>query len=255
MRTGGITVAGTECEHVNRRAATSKARSITAASIFFLLLATGACSSSEAAPTPDLTFANRWEYQGYQADATSIRVFVRVLGPTELETTLDDASAAKVEGGVPSGIRTFTFTNVPEGRHGLHIKGANGVTNLLTVWMPPADVPTLESQQRIKLKPGEGFRIKDSAYTVVFTGVLGDSRCPVDVTCIRAGDTTVHMTAYRSGAPATELPIIVERDIATGDMLANTYLITVHSVSPMPRANQTPDFSKYEIEASFSVAS
>jgi hypothetical protein len=241
--------------NTGRASAASYSRVVTATSFLFLLFFAAACSSTEATPTPDLTFANRWEYQGYQPDGTSIKVFVRVLGPSELETVIDGVAAAKMEGGIPSGIRTFTFPDVAPGRHGLRIIGANGVTNLLTVWMPPATVPTLESQQRIKLKPGEGFRIKDSAYTVVFTGVLGDSRCPVDVTCIRAGEVTVHMTAYRAGAPAVEMPIVAEKDVVTGDMLANTYLITIHSVLPMPRADQPTDFSKYEIEASFTVAS
>ena len=214
-----------------------------------------ACSGGDATaptPTPDPALAGRWEYAGYQVDGKSITVFVRLLAPGKVEATLDNSPASRAEGGESGGIHKFTFENVAPGRHVLRITDAGGTAHIRAVWMPAASSPELGPQERITLKPGDGFKVKGADFTVLYTGTLGDSRCPVDVTCIRAGDTTHSFTGYAKGAPAIETVIVAPNGSAGGEVMLK-YLVTVHTVSPEPRTGVQPDFSKYQVEASYAV--
>ena len=224
----------------------------------WLSLMLAACSSGPAAAptaTPDPALAGRWEFAGYQVDRDRMTVFVRVYGPAQVSATLEaDRPADKVEGGEKSGIRRFIFENVPPGRHPLRLSGAGDLLYLRSVWMPPAQPRELPAGERITLKPGDGFFIRAGELTVVFTGVLGDSRCPVGATCIQAGETTLSFTAYGNGVPALETIIGPPRDQAGGELIAG-FLLIVHSVSPERRQGEQPDFSKYEVTVSFAAQS
>jgi hypothetical protein len=215
-----------------------------------------ACSSGPApTATPDPALAGKWEYAGYQVDRERMTVFARLYGPGQVSATLEaDRPSDRAEGGENGGIRRFIFENVPPGRHPLRLTGAGDLLHLRTVWMPPAQTRELPAGERITLKPGDGFLIRAGELTVVFTGALGDSRCPVGVTCIQAGETNLSFTAYSTGVPVLESVISPPRDQAGGELIAG-FLLIIHSVSPERMQDEQPDFSKYEVTVSFAAQS
>lgn len=217
-----------------------------------IILALGACTPGAApAATPDPALAGKWEFAGYQVDRDRMTVFVRVYGQAEISATLGaDRPADRVEGGGQSGIRRFIFENVQRGRHPLRLSGPPDTLYLRNVWMPPSQAPVLTEGQRVTLKAGDGFFVRADELMVVFTGALGDSRCPVGATCVQAGETTLSFTTYSAGAPVVETIISPPRDQAGGELVAG-FLLIVHSVSPDRMQNEQPDFSKYEVTVSF----
>ena len=50
------------------------------------------------------------------------------------------------------------------------------------------------------LGPGQTAAVKGAGASITFKRVLDDSRCPVDVTCVWAGDARIEVTISRSGA-------------------------------------------------------
>jgi len=49
------------------------------------------------------------------------------------------------------------------------------------------------------LAPGQTAAVKGAGASITFKRVLDDSRCPVDVTCVWAGDARIEVTISRNG--------------------------------------------------------
>lgn len=77
--------------------------------------------------------------------------------------------------------------------------------------------------------------------TVTFVGVLGDSRCPINATCIQGGDAIVRITVNASRRNG-------ERDLHTGTLAPVTFedlevrLVDLH---PYPFGGRTTDPADY----------
>ncbi|HYH79309.1 MAG TPA: hypothetical protein VEX86_05920, partial [Longimicrobium sp.] len=59
-----------------------------------------------------------------------------------------------------------------------------------------------------RLEKGQTASVAGTRLVVGFTGVESDSRCPVDVQCIRAGEARVQVT-LRTAGPGTEAPVLL----------------------------------------------
>lgn len=85
------------------------------------------------------------------------------------------------------------------------------------------------------------LRVGDSALTtddlrIRFDTVRSDSRCPMDVMCIRAGEAVIALTIGRTG----EVPVGRELD-TTPARSSTSYLnftITLSSLAPYPRSGR-----------------
>jgi hypothetical protein len=64
----------------------------------------------------------------------------------------------------------------------------------------PGSDRSAEPGESFTLKVGETVAIPDADLTVRLVAIMGDSRCPVDVTCVWAGDAVVAIEAVLSGA-------------------------------------------------------
>ena len=81
-----------------------------------------------------------------------------------------------------------------------------------------------------------GARIK-------FDTVTGDSRCPMDVMCVWAGDATVTISLSRSGSAAEARELHVQ---PTGSQITyGNYVIALTGLAPYPRSNQPISASDY----------
>ena len=54
-------------------------------------------------------------------------------------------------------------------------------------------VPSVALNEEFALTPGDTVQIADTADRLHFVRVTSDSRCPIDVVCVQAGDATVHI--------------------------------------------------------------
>lgn len=96
----------------------------------------------------------------------------------------------------------------------------------------PADAgPALG--ERFWLKAGESVVIRGERAAVTFERIVADSRCAVDVQCIRAGEARgAFRLEARGGDPVTfEVDTDRERTREVGG-----YIVTLHDVSPAPRS-------------------
>ncbi len=113
---------------------------------------------------------------------------------------------------------------------------------------PPTPGPTDTRQvaplgSRFTINFGETVAIEDTAATITLAEVVQDSRCPTDVTCIRAGDVTLRLaTANADGVTMVELTI-GDR----GEPAANFdgLTVTLLEVAPIPRSTGTIDPLSY----------
>lgn len=53
--------------------------------------------------------------------------------------------------------------------------------------------PSVLLNEEFVVAPGDTVQIEDTSQRVHFVGVIGDSRCPIDVVCIQAGDAIVRI--------------------------------------------------------------
>ena len=63
--------------------------------------------------------------------------------------------------------------------------------------------PTVDFNQQVTLAPGETARVNGSDVRLQFAGVSADSRCPIGVFCIQAGEAVVQIRASGAGGGTT----------------------------------------------------
>ena len=92
--------------------------------------------------------------------------------------------------------------------------------------------------QTAELAAGTGVRL-------TFEAVRGDSRCPVGVSCIWAGDAVVAMTVHDTdgGPTTTELHTNVRFD---AEAVLDGYVVRLVRLSPTPRVDATIEVDQYE---------
>lgn len=61
--------------------------------------------------------------------------------------------------------------------------------------------------QEFELRPGQTVRLRGGGLSVTFPGVAEDSRCPVDVQCVWAGNARVALRAARPGGSMVALDL------------------------------------------------
>lgn len=88
-----------------------------------------------------------------------------------------------------------------------------------------------------ELSPGGVARVDEARLELRFAGVDEDSRCPVDVTCVWAGDAIVALIA-RAGNQERRLELHTHPDRETTGELAG-YRVQLVSLAPAPGAEAT----------------
>ena len=113
---------------------------------------------------------------------------------------------------------------------------------------PPTTGPASTRQiaplgSRFTIRFGETVAIENTVVTITLAQVVQDSRCPSDVTCIRAGDVTLRLaTANTDGVTMVELTISDR-----GEPAANFdgLTVTLLEVAPIPQSTSTIDPTSY----------
>jgi hypothetical protein len=103
--------------------------------------------------------------------------------------------------------------------------------------------------ERFALHVGESASIRGERATIVFDRIVSDSRCPVDVQCIRAGEARAALRLEPGGGPEMSFELDTDRDRSQE---VGGYRVTLVGVSPAPRSTVPIAPSAYRIELTVS---
>lgn len=115
---------------------------------------------------------------------------------------------------------------------------------------PPSATPTVQLGQRFTLRSGGSAAIAGTPAKISFERILSDSRCAIDVTCIRAGEASAWFRLEAERGRSDTLTLDSDRN-TTG--VAGGYRVTLLSVSPAPRSTVRIDPRDYVVEISVSL--
>jgi hypothetical protein len=99
------------------------------------------------------------------------------------------------------------------------------------------------------LRPGQSASIRGERATVVFDRIVSDSRCAVDVQCIRAGEARAALRLEPGGGPEISFELDTDRDRSQE---VGGYRVTLVGLSPAPRSTVEIAPSEYRIELTVS---
>ena len=106
---------------------------------------------------------------------------------------------------------------------------------------------TVRPDQEFTLALGERVQVQDAGFELTFTSVPLDTRCPINVVCIAAGNAQV-LLAVHFGPPQAftpDLPLILNTTSDPRASRVGGYLVELLTLDPQPIAGQPPP-KKYQ---------
>jgi hypothetical protein len=103
--------------------------------------------------------------------------------------------------------------------------------------------------ERFSLRPGESARIRGEHATIVFERIVSDSRCAVDVQCIRAGEARAAFRLETGGAAEISFELDTDRE-RTREV--GGYRVTLVDVFPAPRSTVRVAPEEYRVDLTVS---
>lgn len=85
------------------------------------------------------------------------------------------------------------------------------------------------------LRVGQEATFEDIDLSVRFVGISEDSRCPLDVTCVWAGDARVDLLLRQSGT--SEEILNLHTNLEPRRWVVGRYQIMLEELSPLPRSS------------------
>ncbi len=135
---------------------------------------------------------------------------------------------AEVRSGSPLGFLVFrTLGGVP-------LSGVKPA--ILSVSQEPSSA---ELDLEFTLAPGQSADIESDDLRVTFDGVLGDSRCPSDVTCVWAGE-AISAVTLRQGATVLGQANLILPDVQRSTETFGAYRVTAVRLDPYPNTENGP---------------
>ncbi len=114
---------------------------------------------------------------------------------------------------------------------------AVGISSILLLpgWdcAPVQTAVIVEPGVSFALAPGQTAEVKRSGTRVTFRQVREDSRCPVDVTCVWAGDAKVEVVISRTGAD--DDPRLLSINPPNNEVRSGNLRIRFVGLTPVPR--------------------
>ena len=85
----------------------------------------------------------------------------------------------------------------------------------------------------VVLEPGVAVSVAGTDLELRLIGIMSDSRCPRDVTCVWAGEVQLRLSVRSGNTPALEHEVVAGNTLPVG-----AYLIDVEKVEPEPVENK-----------------
>jgi hypothetical protein len=110
---------------------------------------------------------------------------------------------------------------------------------------PAAAVTGPALGERFTLRVGESASIRGESATIVFDRIVSDSRCAVDVQCIRAGEARAALRLEPGEGPEISFELDTDRDRSRE---VGGYRVTLVGASPAPRSTVRIAPADYRVE-------
>ncbi|MBI3651194.1 MAG: hypothetical protein HY231_09130 [Acidobacteria bacterium] len=107
---------------------------------------------------------------------------------------------------------------------------------LFVNWQPGAPVKEVSLGEEFTIQAGEQVLVKDANLKLTFSGVPEDSRCPVDVACVWAGNAKLNL-ALKSAKK--KLTTTINTTLEPRELAFKGYTIKLVRVNP-PRKSGMP---------------
>jgi hypothetical protein len=111
--------------------------------------------------------------------------------------------------------------------------------------LPPEGDPVVEATTDVQLRLGETKTVLGEVLSLTFTRVVGDSRCPVDVVCVQAGNGEVEIGIHMGSGPTHPLRLNTMSEPKTA--VWNHVRVTLLELTPEPRVDPPHDTSAYAV--------
>ena len=108
------------------------------------------------------------------------------------------------------------------------------------------DTTVVPASTEMTLKVGEELPVGGSVVRIVFARVLEDSRCPIDVVCVWAGNAVVEL-GIRAGMGPT-FPLQLNSTLEPRAAEWNSIRVTLLEVHPAPRASEPTRPEAYSVK-------
>lgn len=92
----------------------------------------------------------------------------------------------------------------------------------------------VQTGREFDIAVGQTVEVQGTPMTIRFSGVAEDSRCPVDVQCVWAGNAVVRLTITTSGGTSTDASLNTTLDPKSA--MASGYTIRLAALKPAPRS-------------------
>ena len=96
----------------------------------------------------------------------------------------------------------------------------------------PQAAPAVAAGSQVTLGVGEAVSLEGTSVSLRFLGVVEDSRCPIDTTCVWAGEVKVKLEILESSKAARQVELKIGESADAGGRS-----ITLEQGEPQPRSN------------------
>jgi hypothetical protein len=114
----------------------------------------------------------------------------------------------------------------------------------------PGDTYHVQAGDTVELRVGESALLAGEGARVTFTSVAADSRCPVDVTCVWAGD--AHVRLEVAAPPAEEQTLDLHTGVQPVEAEFAGFIIRLIHVSPRRREADNVQQRDYSVRLAIS---
>lgn len=114
----------------------------------------------------------------------------------------------------------------------------------------PERTYSVQAGDTVELRTGESAVLGSGGARITFTGVASDSRCPVDVTCVWAGDAHVRLDA--TGADGGER--VLDLHTAVPPLQADFAGFTIRLIDVLPARRQGDDLGPRDYSVRLTIS-
>ncbi len=107
----------------------------------------------------------------------------------------------------------------------------------------PSSSDVVSVDRDFELRPGQTARVDGTAVTVSFVGVPEDSRCPVDVQCVWAGNGAVSLVLTDDTSARTN--VVLHTTLSPRSVRLSGYEISLTGLKPDPKQGSPIPLANY----------
>lgn len=115
---------------------------------------------------------------------------------------------------------------------------------LTLMWQTPEPSQEVSLDEEFTIKIGQHVQVKDTNLKITFTSVAEDSRCPVDVSCVWAGNARLNMEVKKGRKKFAA--VFLNTTLNPGEIIFKGYRVKLIKLNPQPKAGIPMDPGTYE---------